>query len=610
MNQLYITRIILKNFRVHEHLDLELKDLNILVGENGGGKTSVLEGICYALCGAVASCAKKTELIKHGKKNGSVTLYFSNGYKIIKDLASSTKLLDENDKIVSEKAGEVEAYLNIDKDVFLNVLYASQNDIYSYFMKFNAKEKDFLDKIFNLDELTDKISLLLKNNVVELNMQYNNIESSYNVRTNLEQSISNILQSYGMSSIMDLERAVEIAKENFQILSQKNALFQQRETILKNLEISRTTLININKRIEQLENSLKHGNEEISVAKKDFKSYIEKVEKDLNVQIDVSNLTPLFDMFDNNTSISTHLYQIKSYSQTGLSNIDNKVQVAECFKAISSEVDIIGMLDQYRTYYNQIRTNINNLIRKIETAVNNLAIRTNDLENEKHELDLTVIQIRELEKQLKNMSSLDIDNVEQFTNMAMKNQAQYTQLQTTLDNVKMYQNQLLSLGSNNPDDDLKRLNDITNTIKSIEKIAPIFSRDGFVSYLRKSLLKDIATNIGDSLEKFGFIKLTPVTIDEKNGALLFHERAFRSLSGGEKTIVAILLRILWAKLLSTNLLPVLLLDEPTADLDSVRVSYLRQLLTKINKALHLQIICVTHDSELIPEKANRISIGG
>ena len=98
-------------------------------------------------------------------------------------------------------------------------------------------------------------------------------------------------------------------------------------------------------------------------------------------------------------------------------------------------------------------------------------------------------------------------------------------------------------------------------------------------------------------------------IKQKNGALLFHDRPFRSLSGGEKTITAILLRILYAKLLAPSMkLGILMLDEPGAELDSVRVGYLRQLLTKINKSMNMQMLVVTHDAELAPENANKISI--
>lgn len=603
---LYIKRVQLNNFRSHKELDIELKDLNILVGENGGGKTSVLEAICYGLFSTVSSGAKKNELIRYGQKNGSVTLTLSNEYKIIKDFKDGAKLLDNNNRLVTDKLSEIEYFLGVEKDVFMNILYASQNDIYSYFIKFNAKEKDFLDSVFNLDSLTDKISLFLKNSIMELNMKYKEIQSNYTIKKNLEDSISNILKSYGMNSVNELERALDVAKYNFTELSKKNNLIKQRENIIKDLELNKKLLLNINNRIEDLE----HNNNDkiyLDKLKEDFLNYISKIEKELNTHIDINDIQSLYKMFDNNTNITTHLNYIKGYSQNGINEIDNKDRVKEYFNSISKEVDTIGMLDNYRKYYQQIKNTIQQFTYNINMQVSSSNDKLNSLNKEKNQLDNIVREINRLEDQLKIMEMPDIQDIDQFNNIVTKNQIQYTQLKTTLDNVRTYQRQLDSIASIGTLEDLET---IKNQIDSIEKIMFVFNRDGFVSYLRSSLLKEIATDIGDSLEKFGFTKLIPVSIDDKSGSLLFHNRQFRSLSGGEKTIAAILLRILYGKLLSHSMkLNVFLLDEPSADLDSIRVGYLRELLTKISKSLNIQIIVVTHDSEMIPEKANKILIG-
>ena len=77
----------------------------------------------------------------------------------------------------------------------------------------------------------------------------------------------------------------------------------------------------------------------------------------------------------------------------------------------------------------------------------------------------------------------------------------------------------------------------------------------------------------------------------------------------EKTIVSILLRVLYARLLApATKINILMLDEPTADLDSIRVGYLRQMLFKISKMMNMQVIMVTHDESVIPDQANLIVI--
>ena len=79
-NSLSIKKIILNNFKSHKDLELEFTDLNILIGENGAGKSSILEAICYGLFGATASGMKKSDLIRQGCKSGGVTLILSNNF--------------------------------------------------------------------------------------------------------------------------------------------------------------------------------------------------------------------------------------------------------------------------------------------------------------------------------------------------------------------------------------------------------------------------------------------------------------------------------------------------------------------------------------------------
>lgn len=45
---MYISGAIIKNFRCFKNLELSFETLNILIGENGCGKTAVLEALNYA----------------------------------------------------------------------------------------------------------------------------------------------------------------------------------------------------------------------------------------------------------------------------------------------------------------------------------------------------------------------------------------------------------------------------------------------------------------------------------------------------------------------------------------------------------------------------------
>ncbi len=80
--------------------------------------------------------------------------------------------------------------------------------------------------------------------------------------------------------------------------------------------------------------------------------------------------------------------------------------------------------------------------------------------------------------------------------------------------------------------------------------------------------------------------------------------SINSLSGGERTMLAIAFRIALAKILLGRLPSIMILDEPTQNLDVENKSRLFDMIKEIAGSLD-QVIVVTHDEEII-EKADKI----
>ena len=116
-----LKKLILKNFKSHKNTTIEFnKGITIIVGENGVGKSSILEGITYALF--KKSTLNQNDLITLDKNNEqkstmSVTLLFEengNEYKVIRtnSLSSSNSKLYKGNKPIAQGNSEVNKELN------------------------------------------------------------------------------------------------------------------------------------------------------------------------------------------------------------------------------------------------------------------------------------------------------------------------------------------------------------------------------------------------------------------------------------------------------------------------------------------------------------------
>ena len=161
-----LKKLILKNFKSHKNTTIEFnKGITIIVGENGVGKSSILEGITYALF--KKSTLNQNDLITLDKNNEqkstmSVTLFFEengNEYKIVRtnSLSSSNSKLFKGKKLIAQGNSEVNKELNyiinMDMDLFLNAIYIRQGEIADLVSKKPSERKKLIGKFLNIEDL-------------------------------------------------------------------------------------------------------------------------------------------------------------------------------------------------------------------------------------------------------------------------------------------------------------------------------------------------------------------------------------------------------------------------------------------------------------------------
>ena len=161
------TRLKLNNFKSHEHSVIGFdRGISVIVGENGAGKSTILEAISFALF-KQHTAKKIDDLVRNTANAMSVELEFTSNnrdYKIVREKKSTLKSslfkrtsadggyvhVCTGDR---EVANEVRQILDIDSDLFLNAIYIRQGEIAELVDKTPAEKKQLIGKLLGIDSL-------------------------------------------------------------------------------------------------------------------------------------------------------------------------------------------------------------------------------------------------------------------------------------------------------------------------------------------------------------------------------------------------------------------------------------------------------------------------
>ncbi len=103
-----LSRLALKNFRTHKNINITFSDtLNYIVGGNGQGKTSLLEGVYY-LCTTKSFNAKDVETVSFDENDFEISGLFKNitedKVRVYFSVPENRKYYYQNDKLISRSS--------------------------------------------------------------------------------------------------------------------------------------------------------------------------------------------------------------------------------------------------------------------------------------------------------------------------------------------------------------------------------------------------------------------------------------------------------------------------------------------------------------------------
>lgn len=529
-------------------LNTEKGELILLVGNNGAGKSSLLDSFDYTLYGKVRGKKKKWATLSTlpNRINGELLnriKFQSSGtnVEIKRGISPSVLELWENE-VLNERAGKsnvdekIEKYIGMDIETFKSFISMSINDFKNFISLSNEEKQLLLDKLFNLEViniLNGILKDLNKNNKVRMASFDAEIKTLDDSIESIKRSIDKAIEREKQEAQLALEREKEdIQSEIDRITSEMNSKKDDYKSLKEKIE-----------KIKQKENELI---DELDVEKKQY----------LNTQNDIKNVQREIDLYDSG-------------------------KCPTCRTDFNSDhfVNLRTSLVDKKAGFENIKLEIEGNISKVKERQTKLKALSETTTNSFNDLNFL----------LRNYKS-DIDK------LTKKKESQQVPVNTTPSvNIQEFQNTITELEE-------KKVvsNDNVTVCKEKElyykELNRIFGEDGVKKSIISGIIKPINHFINENIKKMGLpfdVKLDETFTAEirQLGSVIEHD----SLSTGETKKVNISILIAYLKLIRTKRhINILFLDEVFSSIDIEGIDSILILLKSFANDYNINIFVVHH----------------
>ncbi|WP_297889635.1 AAA family ATPase [Sulfurihydrogenibium sp.] len=332
-----LTKVRLKNFLSHDDTQIEFSPFGItaIIGENGAGKSSVLEAIQFALFGE-SSKGNQIDLIKWGRNEASVELEFIKGnkkYKIVRKIekkgknTTTTALLYRVEN--TREILDIQKHLNqelpkitgLSKKTFLNSILIKQGEIEGLIRQKPSEREKIIEELLDLHIYSKLLEKYKENRKKEEN-RLETLQSEKIDKEELTQSIKNIQnQIYQLQE--EIKKIEEEKKQLEESLKEVETKINTYNQIEREKSIKLTDLKNLEDRITQLQSKI----DEISNLKSQIDSLKIKVEE-------LKNLEAKYDKLQEIKSLNIKLNQI----QKEIDQTQEKINFKKEFEPIYNQI--------------------------------------------------------------------------------------------------------------------------------------------------------------------------------------------------------------------------------------------------------------------------------
>ncbi|MHA1751143.1 MAG: AAA family ATPase [Candidatus Helarchaeota archaeon] len=413
-------KIILKNFISHNETEIDFPlGVTVIVGENGAGKSSILDGLIFALFGDKVRGDTITDIIRWGTSSAEIILDFDMDSVEYEVKWTRTKR-NVNAKLIRKDIGviathkdnvvnEIPKILKMDKETIINSIFIRQGEIASLIDADPKVRKNLIGKLIGLDKMEKSWELMKK--VIEhfeeekkdLKNRKSELDIEIKTKTKNIEKIKIEIDDL-KNKITSLEKDFKLVNKQFKNIDEKlNELNKKKEIYNKlhtSIEVISGELSLIEKEIEDFKVSVAESKE----AKEKMKELEKKIERIPLIEQYVEKFRKLNDENENLNDFTNEINEIQNIDK----NLRKKFEEYKEYKS-NIEVDLEIQDDLW-----QIKEIYSNLIYDLDSHFSQISEMKDELKKliEKAKKVLTDItpqgkedKINELEKRIKEIET-------------------------------------------------------------------------------------------------------------------------------------------------------------------------------------------------------------
>ncbi|MEM2086617.1 MAG: DNA double-strand break repair ATPase Rad50 [Archaeoglobaceae archaeon] len=448
-----LKEITLRNFKSHRNTKISFeKGINLIVGRNGAGKSSVLEAILVALYGVRQGSTRKSDLVQVGANEYTIELFFEYGgreYRISRasngDSVLYGDLRIEGDQKINEWIEKNVSPFHI----FTGAVYVRQGEIETIISDESGREK-IIRKITRIEDYENawkNLGSVIKEFENEMKRYLEIVKQKEECEKRLGEKNSEILEVE--KEIKNSEKNLEGAKESIEKISKERSVFEE---LKKQIDAKNLELLKLEGEIK----SLKERSEVLGKQKSEIEQKIVSLQESLKK----------LEFIERKAKKYSELFEFHRNFLKDLQDLDSKLKDLEIEKErISSE---LKKCEEEKENIEKIRREIE----EIEREKENLASKAEKWQKIKPKIDRKV-QIEKIFAE----KGLTAEKVEKMFLSVQKAKEVDKALKEELEKISTQKGSLIS--------EEKRFLEIMSKLKSTVGICPICGRELTEEHKRK-----------------------------------------------------------------------------------------------------------------------------